>query len=138
MLRRLHVEFAVVGDGRAEATAIEFRVLEDFRLVTRLDDVKRTTAAGFAAVARTLASGVVEHRHVKLAVGVEWAGVALLDAEFEFPFDRAGVRIHGAEIAFFSDDINRVTDEDRGTGRGGNIRGPELKFFAFEHQRAGR
>ena len=51
MLRRLQVEFAIVGDRCAEAATIKFGVLEDFGLVAGFDDVERAFRTVLYAVA---------------------------------------------------------------------------------------
>ncbi len=111
---------------------------ERFRiLLAGFDDVKRTRRAGLGAFAAALAGGIVEHRHVEFAIGVERTGIALLDANLELPFDLAGVGVYSTEIAFLGDDINRVAGQNGRTGRGRNVRRPKLKLLAFEHHRAG-
>jgi hypothetical protein len=84
------------------------------RLVARLDDVKRAHSHGsrVAAFAGAFAGWAFEHRHEQLTIRIERARVPFLDAELEFPFDRAGVGVHGAEVALFRNDINHVPDEN--------------------------
>src|SRR5689334_6947122 len=67
--RSLEIELAVAGDRRAEAAAIQLRMTENFPfLLRRFDDVKTAFPAGFR-FAGAFAAWIVEHRHIKLAVG---------------------------------------------------------------------
>ena len=85
MARGLDINLAVIWRGCAEAAAIQRNMGDDVAvLVTGLDDVKRALGAGFAG-AFGLRGGVVEHGDVELAIGKDGAGVALFNADFEFP-----------------------------------------------------
>ena len=140
LLRGLHIHLAVVNCRRAEAAAFERHMAENLPfLVARLDDVKRAGRARIA-FARTFARGVVEHRHVELAVGVDEAGVALLDAQPHAPKNLPVVHVHAAEVALLRDDIHAVTDENRMARRGGNLRRvPQLNRLSLdEHRRVRR
>src|SRR5207245_2741133 len=82
----LEINLAVVGDGRAEAAAIERYVGENLPgLGAGLDDVKRPFAAGFTPFA--FGAGIIEHGDVQFGISVKRAGVALLDTDLQFPLD---------------------------------------------------
>ena len=109
--RRLHINLAIVERRRAEAAAIERDVTKNLAgLFARLDDIERSGCAGFAALA--LAGGIIQHRDVNLAVREDRAGIALFDTDLQFPKHIAVVHIDAAKIAFLTDDIDFVADED--------------------------
>ena len=90
------------------------------------------SASGLAA-----AAGVLEHRHVELAVREKRRGVALLDAELDLPVLFAGPDVDAVQLALFGDDVNGVTDKDRRAGGGRDVRSPKLDLFALDDDRVG-
>src|SRR5207247_10730445 len=90
----LQINFAVESGGRSETAAIQGDVTQNLGLVARFDDVEGAGRAGLAGLA--LGCGIIQHRHVQLAIRVEWARVALFDAESEPPGNLTGVRVHRA------------------------------------------
>ena len=120
----LQVKLARIGDRRPETPAIQFGVAKDFACgCGRLDDVEAAGRAGVCG-SRRLGVRVIEDGHVELAIGEERAGIALLDADLQLPIYGACVGVDRAQVALFGHDIDRVADQNRRAGRGGDIIGP--------------
>ena len=81
------------------------------------------------------AAWVFEHRHVQFSVREKRRGVALLDAKLDFPILLAGPDVDAVQLALFGDDINGVPNQNRRTGRGGDVHSPKLDLFALDDDR---
>ena len=75
--------------------------------------VKRAVRAGAAFGRAAFTGRVLEHWQVDFPIGEQRRGVALLDAKFDLPVFPAGDDVDTVQLAFFGDDINGVSDEDR-------------------------
>ena len=81
--------------------------------IARFDDVERALAARGFIPAFLLLAGFVQDWDIQFAVGINRAGVALLDAELQSPKNFSAVRVDGSEVADLTGQINRVADENR-------------------------
>ena len=64
-------------------------------------------------------------------------GVALLDAQLDLPVFLAGDDVDAVQFALLGHDVNRVINEDRCAGGGGDLLRPKLDLLALDHDRVG-
>ena len=134
----LHVDLAIVDGRRGKTAAIQHGMRQNLGLVfARFYYVKRAVCAGAALGCAPLAGRVFEHRQVNFPVGMHWRGVALLDAQLDLPVFLAGDDVDAVQFALLGHDVDRVINEDRCAGGGGDLLRPKLDLLALDHDRVG-
>ena len=104
----------------------------------RPDDVERAFAAGGLLAAVLVLAGFVQDRHVQFAVGINRAGVALLDAELQSPKNFSAVRVDGGQVADLAGEINGIAGEDGRAGRSSQFVAPHFHLRPRHDDRASR
>jgi hypothetical protein len=82
--------------------------------------------------------GIIENRRVDFAIGEKRAGIALFDAQLQFPQQFARQRVHRHKIADLAGHIHTVAHQDGRTGGGAEFIVPQFHLRARHNDRIGR
>src|SRR2546430_1556652 len=88
-----------MGAGLARASVPKSHMRKEFAAAgAGLDDVECASAPRGLLATLLLLAGLVENRHIQFVVRIDRAGVALLDAQLQFPKDFTVIGVDGRQV----------------------------------------